>query len=234
VTPTTQGVGWLNESAQEQPLTGYAHGNAGIAWSLLDLAAVGGQQRFREVALAAMEYERGLFLSDKQNWPDLRSPEYGGPAKEKPSAMVAWCHGAPGIGLARLASLASIDDTAIRQEIKSALDTTLAHGFGMNHSLCHGDLGNLDVLLVASQVLDQAFYRSEVARLTAMVLESVERQGWSTGVPLGIETPGLLTGIAGIGYQLLRLAEPQLVPCVLLSAPPDLAHLDSYRKAFPL
>jgi type 2 lantibiotic biosynthesis protein LanM len=226
-TPMPQGVGWLNELTQEQPLTGYAHGNAGIAWSLLDLAAVSGQQRFRQTALAAMEYERSLFLPDRQNWPDLRSSEHGGPAEGKLSAMVAWCHGAPGIALARLASLAHIDDAAIRQEIKSALGTTLAHGFGMNHSLCHGDLGNLDVLLIASEVLDQAYYHAEVVRLTAMILESIERQGWSTGVPQGIETPGLMTGIAGIGYQLLRLAEPQLVPSVLLSAPPSLVHLQA-------
>jgi hypothetical protein len=47
-----------------------------------------------------------------------------------------------------------------------------------------------------------------------------QEYGWVTGVPLGVETPGLMTGLAGIGYELLRLAAPERVPSVLLLAPP--------------
>ena len=32
--------------------------------------------------------------------------------------------------------------------------------------------------------------------------------GWICGNPLGVESPGLMTGISGIGYALLRLADP--------------------------
>jgi lantibiotic modifying enzyme len=81
-------------------------------------------------------------------------------------------------------------------------------------------MGNLDVLLEASRLLDDPLYSQEVARLTPMLLSSIERQGWCTGVPLSIETPGLMMGIAGIGYELLRLADPELVPSVLRLAPP--------------
>jgi len=35
-----------------------------------------------------------------------------------------------------------------------------------------------------------------------------------------VESPGLLTGLAGIGYGLLRLAEPTRIPSVLVLAPP--------------
>jgi lantibiotic modifying enzyme len=35
-----------------------------------------------------------------------------------------------------------------------------------------------------------------------------------------VETPGLMTGVAGIGYGLLRLAAPLRVPSVLALAPP--------------
>lgn len=40
------------------------------------------------------------------------------------------------------------------------------------------------------------------------------------GTPLAVETPGLLAGLAGIGYELLRRAEPELVPSVLALEPP--------------
>jgi lantibiotic modifying enzyme len=134
--------------------------------------------------------------------------------------MVAWCHGAPGIGLSRLASLRYIDDATTREEITIALKTTLAQGFGRNHSLCHGDLGNLETLLTATSILDEPEYHEQLERFTAMLFESIEDAGWITGVPQGVETPGLMTGLAGIGYELLRLAAPERVPSVLLLAPP--------------
>ena len=72
----------------------------------------------------------------------------------------------------------------------------------------------------ASQTFTEPRWRFEVDRIAAMILESVERDGWLCGVPLGIETPGLMTGLAGIGYGLLRLAEPTRVPSVLILALP--------------
>lgn len=134
--------------------------------------------------------------------------------------MTAWCHGAPGIGLARLLSLQHLDDAAVREEIDTALKTTVAQGFGGNHSLCHGDLGNLELLLQASEILDDPKWRHQVNRIAAMILESIDRHGWLCGIPLGVESPGLMTGIAGIGYELLRLAEPTQVPSVLVLEPP--------------
>lgn len=133
--------------------------------------------------------------------------------------MTAWCHGAPGIGLARLRCLPYLDNREIREEIDIALKTTLRHGFGSNHSLCHGDLGNLDLLLQASQALGTP-EEIEVAQLTASILKSINCHGWVCGVPLGVETPGLMTGLAGIGYGFLRLAAPKQVPSVLVLEPP--------------
>jgi lantibiotic modifying enzyme len=33
--------------------------------------------------------------------------------------------------------------------------------------------------------------------------------------PLGVESPGLMTGISGIGYALLRFVNPSRVPSIL-------------------
>jgi lantibiotic modifying enzyme len=61
-----------------------------------------------------------------------------------------------------------------------------------------------------------------VYRIAGSILESIKSHGWLCGVPSGVETPGLLTGLAGIGYGLLRLAEPERVPSLLTLAPPKL------------
>ncbi|MBV9021410.1 MAG: hypothetical protein JOZ71_11905, partial [Ktedonobacteraceae bacterium] len=74
-------------------------------------------------------------------------------------------------------------------------------------------------------------YFESLGRITAMVLDSIDEHGWVPGVPLGIETPGLMVGLAGIGYELLRLAAPQQVPSVLLLAPPSYARTKKFRAA---
>jgi len=209
------GLGWVIPGLGPQPLAGFAHGAAGIAWALLELAGVTGDERYRAAAQQAIEYERSLYSPQARNWPDL--PPAGSPA---PRFMAAWCHGAAGIGLARLRALPHLDDPRLGDEIQVALHTTLAHGFGQSHCLCHGDMGNLELLLEASRVWPAGGWGARMERLAAMVLDSMERDGWQCGGPGGTEMPGLMLGLAGMGYQMLRLAEPERVPSVLLLAPP--------------
>jgi lantibiotic modifying enzyme len=117
-------------------------------------------------------------------------------------------------------ALRHLDQAELRAEIAVAIKTTQALGFGGNQSLCHGDLGNLELLLQASQTFEDAALHEQTYRIAACILDRIETHGWRCGVPLGVETPGLMVGLAGIGYGLLRLAEPQHIPAVLVLAPP--------------
>ncbi|MEX2286285.1 MAG: type 2 lanthipeptide synthetase LanM family protein, partial [Planctomycetaceae bacterium] len=217
-----QGLGWDPSQSRATPLTGFSHGAAGISWGLAKLATQTGEERFRQAALEGIAYERSLFLAEEGNWPDLRPDEDSAveSSAPSPSCMTAWCHGAPGIGLARLGCLPHLDDPMLHSEIKVALGTTLRSGFGRNHSLCHGDLGNLELLLCAAREYPNSPWPDHVNRLAAGILNSIERDGWRCPSPLGVESPGLMTGYTGIGYALLRLAEPDKVTSVLTLAPP--------------
>jgi type 2 lantibiotic biosynthesis protein LanM len=210
------GLAWETLKEVTGPLTGFSHGAAGIGLSLLALSDLTGAEHLRQAARRAMHYERSLFSPRQQNWPDLRTPPPAETvpeaAEQLPPTMTAWCHGAAGIGLGRLAALRYLDEPEIREEIAVAVATTIERGFGFNHSLCHGDLGNLETVLLASRVLPTASLDAHLKRLSAMILESMQAHGWRTGAPLGIQTPGLMTGLAGIGYQCLRLAAPARVP----------------------
>jgi type 2 lantibiotic biosynthesis protein LanM len=221
----TSGVGWINGGVAV-PLAGFAHGAAGIALALLRLSALTGDERFRTTALSAIAYERSVFSQEVGNWADLRERKNSARQSDLHTFTTAWCHGAPGIGLARIHSLRYLHDAAVdavRAEIEIAIKTTLAQGFGGNHSLCHGDLGNLELLLQASRthILPQGQWQVIVNEQTVAVLEHIERQGYLCGEPLGVETPGLMTGLAGIGFGLLRLAEPTRVPSVLALQSPS-------------
>lgn len=216
-----QGVGW-REPLHTKPLTGFSHGASGIAYALLKLGSVSGERRFQDTALQAIAYERSVFSYEKDNWPDFRDMEnFGRPAPPDGGEhfMMAWCHGAPGIGLSRLQALSYVDNPEARKEIRNetetALRTTLSAGFGTNHSLCHGALGNLELLLKAGKLLDNPELVSETYQIAAGVLQSIEEHGWLCGIPLGVETPDLMCGLSGVGYELLRLAAPDRVPSVL-------------------
>jgi type 2 lantibiotic biosynthesis protein LanM len=216
-----QGRGWMTPIPAKKPLGGFSHGAAGMAWALLELATMSGEERFRTTALEAIAYERTLFDAGKGKWLDQRDFEkLGLPVGGGDALLEAWCHGSPGIGLARLLTLHSLDDERIRAEIQTALDNTLARGFDLNHCLCHGDLGNLELLLQAAGRLDDPALPSRISRTASKIVESIHKDGWLCGTPSGVESPGLMIGLAGIGYGLLRLAQPDRVPAVLTLAPP--------------
>jgi type 2 lantibiotic biosynthesis protein LanM len=210
---------WPSPTPRGLPLSGLSHGAAGFAVALQVAADITGAPAARAGAAEAVRFERSLFVPAEGNWEDRRFPdrEDGG---DRPHP-VTWCHGAPGIGLARLrtASTAHPSDRESETEVHTAVGTTLLHGFDGSHCLCHGALGNLELLLQASRsgaaAGRAARYRQDLATWTAVVVEDVRRNGPRCANGLGIETPGLMTGLAGIGLQLLRLAEPDVVPSVL-------------------
>lgn len=213
--PMERGLGWRLDVAGPTPLAGLSHGAAGISWSLLRLAAATGDGRYRETALQGIEYERSLYRPDLRNWPDLRQGATLEGAVE-PHFMWAWCHGAPGIGLGRLAGLPWLDDDTVRGEIGIAVESTLDRGFGRNHSLCHGDLGNLEVVTLAAERLGRPDWAERAGGIAGGILASIREHGWLFGIPGRTEPTGLMLGLAGIGYGLLRLAAPERVPSVLI------------------
>jgi len=215
-----QGLGW--SAFGDVPLAGFSHGAAGIAWALLELATATGEERFRAAAMEGIAYERSLFSAEAGNWKDLRPPENEAEqsAQKTPQFPVAWCHGAPGIGLGRLLCARLVNEPLFKGEIDTALRTTLTGGFGYNHCLCHGDLGNLEFLIEAGRAFPESACGDEARRLTAAILNSITLESWLCGNPLALESPGLMTGLAGIGYGLLRCAAPARAPSVLSLAPP--------------
>jgi type 2 lantibiotic biosynthesis protein LanM len=226
VRPMERGASWLPaemERIASAPLTGFGHGAAGYAWSMLELAAATGDDRFRRAALEAVEYERGHFVPELGSWKALRTLEGTNVAlvREEDSYLIAWCHGAPGVGLSRLRALRHVDDPEMLREIDVALRSTLEKGFDRSHCLCHGDLGNVELFKEAADRLeDGERWRAEVARVGARVLAGAAASGWKSGLPRGVEVPALMNGLSGMGYGLLRLAEPERVPSVLLLDPP--------------
>lgn len=218
--PMERGLGWVVPIVGPRPIGGVSHGSAGIALALLRLWGESGDERFRRTALGALEYDRSLYSPEHRNWLDLRAGAAELAVDESSLYPCFWCHGAPGIGLARLASLPFLSDPEVLQEIETAVGTTLEQGFGRNHSLCHGDLGNLDLITEAARTRGDEALRDRAGRIAGGILESIDERGWLYGLPRGAEPLGLMLGLAGVAYGLARAAEPDRLPCVLTLSPP--------------
>lgn len=221
--PMERGAGWVVPIVGSRPIGGISHGASGIALALFRLWRESGDERFRQTALAGFEFERSLYSPEHRNWMDLRAGAAEMAVEETSLYPHFWCHGAPGIGLTRVDVLPFQASPEILEEIEAAVESTLAHGFGKNHSLCHGDLGNLDLLLEAARVRRDESLQRRVDRMAGGILRSIEEHGWLYGLPIGAEPLGLMMGLAGIAYGLARLADPDRVPCVLTLSPPQFA-----------
>jgi hypothetical protein len=207
------------------PLTGHSHGASGIALALMTLFQATGRTEFLETAWGAFAYEDSLFDADAGNWPDLCSGNDADAMPGKPRFAGGWCHGAPGIALARLSAM-SVDSghgASHRRSALAAIGTTLQIMDGKlvipghDLSLCHGLAGLLDVVLIAGQHLaDQAY----LDQANSAAQDLIAREGLAVDRPDGATAfginPSLMLGLAGTGHSLLRLHAPDRVPSVLL------------------
>ncbi len=197
----------------KRPLTGFSHGAAGIAYALLRLYSATQEQNYLEAALEGIEYERSVFSEKHANWPDLRSFE-----GRDLSFPVQWCHGAAGVGLGRLGSLGIVETPEIKREIEIALQTTQKHGLQAIDHLCCGNLGRVEVLLVGAQRLNSPDLRQVALQQATNIVARAQQTGayqLFPNLPNSVFNPGFFQGTAGIGYELLRLADDNL-PSVLL------------------
>jgi lantibiotic modifying enzyme len=81
-------------------------------------------------------------------------------------------------------------------------------------SLCHGELGVAEALTVLAGRAPEVLPARRAH--TALILGAIEAHGPSCGTPGWVATPGLMSGLAGIGYGLLRAGFPERVPAVQL------------------
>lgn len=214
-------AGRLYDDPGDEPSYSFADGDAGGLCAALTAGAVslagGYAERLADAAAAGRLPASAGFATGRHGiaWALLRfgsatgSDRYGDLARslaavpDGPPAGSGWCRGSAGtmLGPGRYEPPGYLREAAGRAPL-------------LDLSLCHGELGALEPLIQlarggvpgAAELLD---------RRTGMVLGILEQHGARCGSPNAVPTPGLLTGLAGIGYGLLRLGFTDQVPSVL-------------------
>lgn len=117
--------GQWTSAAFGMPLTGFAHGAAGMALAMSKLYRVTSDERYRAAALVAVDFENIYFDKALKNWLDLRPTEVNGPLRSPDQ----WCYGATGIGLARSAMLEdrTVSSEALLEDIARSMTMSAVH-----------------------------------------------------------------------------------------------------------
>jgi len=197
-------------------LTGMAHGAAGISMALMRLFTTMPESRYLKAAQEGVGFESACFDPARNNWPDFRNT----PGYQTRKYMTTWCHGAPGIVLARAATLDVFDNPEVRRDIEAGTKTILGlMHLGLDH-VCCGAFGR-------ALVLEEVGCRTGQPQLThragRMIAAAVRRAGGSdfrlfAELPSQVFNPGFFQGISGIGYELLRFRRREYLPCVAVWA----------------
>jgi len=192
-------------------VTGMSHGAAGVALGLMRAHEAVGDERYKEAAMAHIAFEEAMWDEKEANYPDYRTT-WGAPA-----FLTSWCHGAPGIGLSRVAMHRMTGEPALLAQAERAMRTTGAFTLDHVDHICCGNLGRIDVQLDFARETGDSDLAESLRRDAAYVVDRYRRTGsfrLLLNAPNRIFAPGLFTGAAGIAYALLRLADPAL-PSVL-------------------
>ncbi len=205
--------GWHTLAENNMILAGMSHGNAGIAWALMELYGITKDKKYFDSATKAIEYENTLYNREDNNWTDMRNRENR--IKKGFPEPVNWCHGAPGIGLSRIFCKKICDRYISNEEIRKAIEKTIKDGFGGSDCICHGSFGNLEILLEAANYYKNTDYLQYAQNIAFELINESKRNGWICGIPQKTLVPGFMAGLSGIAYGLLRVCDPVNVPNVL-------------------
>ncbi|MFH7029217.1 MAG: type 2 lanthipeptide synthetase LanM family protein [Heteroscytonema crispum UTEX LB 1556] len=206
-------------------LTGFSHGGSGIGWALILLGSHLNQPEYITAARQAFAYETAHFDQKHHDWYDLRKSVMTSEDPNQVHFANAWCNGAAGIGLSRIASwavLGKTDDDILR-DAYIALNATVRNFQKLgNDSLCHGKAGNAELFLRFSKLKEQPYLQMEANVLAQAQWRTFEKaRRWICGSGGNDVFYDLMLGIAGIGMHFLRLAYPERVPSPLLLDPPS-------------
>ncbi len=183
---------------------GFAHGVAGIADVLVDLAEATGDGRFLapvRAAVGTLERTASSSLEDGTglSWPSTEGGE---------TAAAFWCHGAAGIGtfLTKAGPTPNAADLA-----RGAMRATAQGTRWSSPTRCHGLAGSAEALLDAYQRTGDADLLRTLQEVGTLLAAYVTPSRLGLTAPsesTAVVTPDYNVGFAGVATTLLRLSDP--------------------------
>jgi hypothetical protein len=234
---TKDGLYWGRTENIIQGLCGLSHGASGISFALLEVGNMLGNEDCFRIAEEAIKYEDGHYNKILFNWSDLRKGSHSDQELNEninaylssnkkhftePRYMSGWCHGAPGIGLARLRAYELLAKETYLIDCLHAIENTI-QTLDFNRSrptctLCHGIGGIVELILEARSIIPKEEQSLMVEKAVSSCIEHKSKynkyiSGHSDRSGKDIS---LFMGSTGIGMFYLRILDSSNVPSVLL------------------
>ena len=152
----------------------------------------------------ALNYERKYhFNPEKKFWTFRHNVHY-----------FSWCNGIAGLLLEKVILLkCGWDDPSLYKELSLLIEQLKGTGFGTDISICHGDMGSIQILKFASVFLNDKELYNQCENTKSNFVD------WFLDFKLKeykyLEDWGLMTGITGIGMSLVD-NENQIVDILCL------------------
>lgn len=210
---TTEGKGltlWRQSFQEKKPrlLSGLGHGMAGIALALYAAYKYLDDEACKEAALAALNYEHNIFSARLGDWPDLRKQSHG---KDSEHGL---CNGAPGM-LMVYAGLRELgcDFPHLEEDYQRALGAMKDIEGRYPDHVCYGKSAYVESFLTVCRCNGEEKLLARAKEAMKAVLVSGKRNEGYVFVKKGEQNHtenDLFFGIAGIGYELLRLRDNSL------------------------
>ena len=187
---------WVNRHVNKA-LGGLSHGSSGIALALNIAGKTLNDHVLIEASHEALTFENGLFESGK-GWKDLRG--------KQTKYQHRWTHGTVGIGLSYLLTNPERNEYFIQ----NSLSLLKEQSNEQKNTLNNGILGQTELFLLVNKYLQDDQFEKEILDLAKDSIGNIVNQS-KFGVEsiLDFEAKGLFNGIAGIGFQLLRINNPR-------------------------
>jgi len=202
----------LGQMKGSEILNGYAHGYAGLALASAKVGHVLEDEMFLGFSAQLMEEENKHYNTVTGNWNDLRE-------ESQDSDLMYWCHGAPGIGLSRSLMkeyMTKENQDIIDSDIERVKEKLFDKGYSkdLDHSMCHGAFGNIDMMLQIAAKEDDEALKAFAYECGEKALKDAYDNGFRYGLGDAKEITTFMLGLSGIGYGLLRLSDPR-IPSIL-------------------
>lgn len=184
--------------------TGFSHGTAGIISALsYYYRYINSDNKIANIIKMGLRTENKNYNANYHNWYSKHINGYND----------SWCHGSSGIFLSRAIINQNMPSTDyIAEDLNNAFNSLILRNKTFNYSLCHGEIGNIDIMLFIKEI-DPEFKRYSLSKeIDTSISDLYSNLNQIRG---DLNMIGLMGGITGIAYGLLRIINPKEVPSIL-------------------
>lgn len=133
---------------------------------------------------------------------------------DKCNSDISWCHGIAGLGLMYLFLEHNFANGKYREKIERCAKILKNKVWNTSDCLCHGNMGTADFFIQYTKLENDKIAFEYLKQFLSIY--RTRKGKWYCGCKQDVVIYGLMPGLSGIGYELLRILYPYDFPDVLI------------------